>query len=383
VATSAGWRLAANWFLPYDEVLEGSRLRSDVDYFGSWPCERGQGALPFLFDKNGRAAALARQAPPVPIISVIYRFVRPFWRVFDATISYRELAYYLFGGLWMLAVWSFFGGAIVRMAAVFLGREERIGLREAFIHARRKLGSHIAAPLLPLIGVVLLATPLIALGWCMRTDVGVFLSGLLWLPVLIGTLFMAILLLGLLFGWPLMWGTIDSEGSDSFDAISRTYAYSFQCPLQYLFYSIVAVLFGLLGWLLVWGVSESVISLGYWGTAWGAGPARVAAIEAANHAIAEGPAGQGTLWTIGAALIGLLVGIVRTFAGAFAYSYFWCAAAGVYLLLRSDTDNTELDDIFMEQDADTTYGLPPLKNDEAGVPGVADESVEENSSSSE
>ena len=50
---------------------------------------------------------------------------------------------------------------------------------------------------------------------------------------------MALLLLGLAFGWPLMWATISTEGTDSFDALSRSYAYVFQRPLRYLFYVVV------------------------------------------------------------------------------------------------------------------------------------------------
>ena len=50
---------------------------------------------------------------------------------------------------------------------------------------------------------------------------------------------MAVLLLGLIFGWPLMFSTISTEGTDAFDAISRSYAYVFQRPFHYLFYTIL------------------------------------------------------------------------------------------------------------------------------------------------
>ena len=58
---------------------------------------------------------------------------------------------------------------------------------------------------------------------------------------------------------------------------------------------------------------------------------------------------------------------------AFSYSYFWVSMAGVYLLLRRDADQTEVDDIFLEEENQTAYGLPSLPPDEAGVPGVADQ----------
>ena len=60
--------------------------------------------------------------------------------------------------------WGFFGGAITRLAAMQLGREESIGLGAAMRHAARKLGAYVASPLFPLAGVVLLALPLLAMG---------------------------------------------------------------------------------------------------------------------------------------------------------------------------------------------------------------------------
>ena len=82
---------------------------------------------------------------------------------------------------------------------------------------------------------------------------------------------MALLLLGLLFGWPLMWATISAEGTDSFDALSRSYAYVFQRPLHYLFYALVAGVIGWLGWLLVQNFAAGVVWMGYWAAGWGSG----------------------------------------------------------------------------------------------------------------
>jgi uncharacterized protein involved in response to NO len=57
-----------------------------------------------------------------------------------------------------------------------------------------------------------------------------------------------------------------------------------------------------------------------------------------------------TFW-LGARLIAFSVGLVRATASAFSFSYFWCAFAAIYLLLRRDTDQTELDDLeFTEYD---------------------------------
>ena len=51
---------------------------------------------------------------------------------------------------------------------------------------------------------------------------------------------MAILLLGALVGWPLMWATVSVEGTDAFDALSRSYAYTYHRPWRLLWYVLFA-----------------------------------------------------------------------------------------------------------------------------------------------
>ena len=124
---------------------------------------------------------------------------------------------------------------------------------------------------------------------------------------------------------------------------------------------------GTLGWLLAWGFSEAVMALGYWGISWGSGSERLREIQSV---LDSGPEDQRPLW-IGARIIELFVGLARAAASAFSYAYFWCVAAAAYLLLRNDTDQTELDDVIIEDDDDgVEFGLPNLDPDEAGVPGV-------------
>ena len=62
---------------------------------------------------------------------------------------------------------------------------------------------------------------------------------------------MAILTIGLAAGWPLMAPTVSTEGTDTFDALSRSYAYVYQRPLAYLLYAVAATIIGILGLLVV------------------------------------------------------------------------------------------------------------------------------------
>ena len=331
----------------------------------------------------------AAVAPLDPILGVPMRYTVPLARLLNRNVGWQEIGFSLFGGVSSLIVWSFFGGGIVRIAAVHLARQERVGLVDALNYGRSNLAAYVAAPLMPLAGIATIAIPMVPLGWLMLTDFGVMISGIVWILVLIAAILMSIGAIGLLFGWPLMWGAIGVDGSDSFDAISRAYAYTFQRPLEYLFYVLVTIALGTLGWLLVWGFSEAVVSMAFWGTSWGAGSDRVNVVISYASQNTDMPTSVTNvaddsvkkqltvMFRLGANLIVLAVGLVRSVATGFGYSFFWCAAVGVYLLLRLSADSTELDDVYDDPNAEFLYGLPDLEQDDQGVPGVVDESTKD------
>jgi hypothetical protein len=130
----------------------------------------------------------------------------------------------------------------------------------------------------------------------------------------------------------------------------------------------VAVVFGALCWVLVSLFAHSVIGLAYWATGWGAGNARV--LEVGGY-VEGGAESSGMQW-FGASLIAALNSLVYCVATGFAFAFFWCASTAIYLLLRYDVDQTEFDEVHME-DEEVRYGLPPLIKDEAGVPAVPPE----------
>ena len=297
------------------------------------------------------------------VVGVYWLFVQPLVELADRTNSLRTVAYYACAGLWNILVWAFFAGAITRIAVVQLGREERIGLGESLRHAARHYLWNVSAPLFPLIGVALCALPLVLLGLAMRSDFGVLVAGALWIVALPAGLLIAILLLGLAFGWPLMWPAISSEESgDAFEAFSRSYSFTLNRPLNYLLYALLAIGFGALCWMLVWAISSATVEAGFWAASWGGGRERIGEIAALPQR------GSGLFW-LGTALIRLTVLLVRIVATGFNHAFFWCAASAIYLCLRRDVDQTEFDEVFVE-DEDNSYQLPPLKAGEGAVTGV-------------
>lgn len=296
------------------------------------------------------------------IFSAWTQLSTPFRRIFSLQASMSEVVYCLLCGMWTLAVWSFAGGAITRTAAVQLAADEKLSWSSMCSYVLSRWLSYIGAPLFPLMGVLLVTIPILVLGLLLRSDLTTWLAGLIWFLPLAGGLLAAILLLGLLFGWPLMWATISSEGTDSFDALSRSYAYVFQRPLQYLFYIIVAAVLGMLGWLLVMNFAASVVHLTYWSASWGAG----------NEAVQKTMSASG-----GASVLRFWTGCIKILAVGYLYSYFWTAATAIYLVLRREVDATEMDEVFLDTDAaDSAFGLPSVGTDEQGAPIVEEPAAE-------
>lgn len=320
-----------------------------------------------------------------PFLAAWGQLVEPFVQLFNYRLSIAGFTYFLLCALWAVAVWALFGGAITRIATVELALEERVPLSQALGFSRSHWPSYFWAPLFPLVGILIVVVLMSIVSWLLRFDLGVLLLSIIWPLYLLAAFFMAIVLLGLVVGWPLMWATISSEGTDMFDALSRSYSYVYQRPLHYLFYAVVAVLFGLLTWLLVSLFASAVVYLSFWGASWTAGAERTEQLlqHAAPFNILDTTRGAqqadenvSTALRAGASLIGFWAGCVNLLALGFVFSYFWTASTAIYLLLRRDTDATEMDEVFVEG-LDERHSLPPLKTDTAGVPlADADESVE-------
>ncbi|HWA99367.1 MAG TPA: hypothetical protein VG713_12785 [Pirellulales bacterium] len=299
-------------------------------------------------------------APTFPLSSAWRQLSAPVRQLFDLDITVVGVAFVLLAALWVIGVWALVGGMLVRMAALQLTRELKITWRQALGHAASKWQSYFSAPLLPLLGILLMTIPMAIVGLLIRTNIGLFVVGLLWPLYLLAGVLMAIFLVGLLFGWPLMWAAIGTESSDSFDALSRAYSYVYQRALHYLLYAIVAGLLGVLGGLFVFGFASAIIHLAGWVVDWGGAPPTDAELNVVG--------------TWGTNLIAFWNGVVRLVAIGFVYSYLWTAATAIYLLLRYDVDGTETDEVHVDEGQET-FGMPPLATDQAGVADTVDEKL--------
>ena len=143
-----------------------------VEYLRAWPWQRyklgGERAV------QGAMAQVARGNPPATnswsawignswLNDVVKPVGMPIGEAMSPQAFFRHRAYFVFGSLWLLAVWGLIGGMICRIAVVRLAQEERLTLAENFEFTRRRWHSHSGAPLFPLGGIILV-TLMIALG---------------------------------------------------------------------------------------------------------------------------------------------------------------------------------------------------------------------------
>jgi len=329
-----------------------------------WDEDRGRYVVQYPHEHG---LSLADQLPPAAreylpttvvtgIVEPFLRLAEPLRHVFHTNITLRESAYYLFGWLWSLAVWALVGGFITRYAVLRLTTEQEPDLTATTKFALGRYLWYLLTPLYPLVGVVLIGIPIAILGIPIyfAPGIGSIVAGLLWIFVVVSSLAAAWLLAGLLFGWPLMWPAVSAErDGDPFEAFSRSFAYVYGKPLHYFFYVVVAALFGALCYAVVHVAAMLVTEFGFWALSWGAGGQNVEVIRGLVDDVLAGKdvsEQASRALVFGSSLFALVVGLVRMVEVAYTYSFFWCVASAIYLLLRMDVDEKEMDEVHIERE---------------------------------
>ena len=138
-------------------------------------------------------------------------------------------------------------------------------------------------------GASVFAIQLVLLGFIMRIGVLAFLAALVWPFVILLGLMMAVLLIGALVGWPLMWATVSVEGTDAFDALSRSYAYVYHRPWRLLWYALFSLFLAIVSMFVVKLFASSAIALGNWSIDWGLDDVTMQRLSRPNRAANMAP----------------------------------------------------------------------------------------------
>ncbi len=359
----------------------------------TWPWFENRGPNPYLLVFGRRHVPrdegvfhwfFFNQVPV--LIEPVVKFVAPIYYLLHSNIGVVNFLYFSLVLLGTLAVWALFGGAITRMAAVQVTRRDKIGLGEAIRFTLSKWGAFFSAPLFPLLGVVVIAALLILYGFVHLIPVfgDIVVDGLLWPLVILAGLVMAVILVGLV-SWPMMYATISTEGSDSFDALSRSYSYVIQSPWHYLWYALVSLVYGAALVFFVGFMGSLAVYLGKWGVS--ENPVTGLANRDPSYLFVYAPTSfewrtlllqggpkinpDGTLqagyfndWKwynyVGAWMVSVWIYLAFLLILGFAYSFFWTAGTITYLLMRRNVDDTDLDEVYLdEEEAEEPYTVPP------------------------
>ncbi len=281
-----------------------------------------------------------------------WRLTLPAIKLFQAATPFPYVVYYLVGFLISAAVWGFVGGVITRQALVILGCEQEYDWLDAARFVVRRYLQYFLAPIAPMLALVAMGLLVVPLGWFMNADFGVFIAGLLWLMVIALGLIAAWLIVGLVFGWPLMYAVIGSKrDGDALQAFSDSFSYVYGKPLHLLWYAAVALTLGGLALYVVSLFASAAVEFGYWGASWGAGAQKIAAIRRDVGIVQSGGDVAGpAMHRGGVELISLVMHFLQIVQSAAAYSYFFVSAAAIFLLMRYAVDEKEMDEVHLEDE---------------------------------
>lgn len=384
------------------KLLEG--VAGPDGKLNQWPWLERRGQNPYLWvtDQQHRATVRSNwnfvRAQGLILVEPLVKFLTPVIYLLKPGAGFLNHLYFTLILLWNAATWALFGGAITRMAAVQLARNEKISIAEALSFTKARYLSFFSAPLFPLVLVLAILVLLVIFGWFHLIPLvgDIIVDGLGWPLVLLAGLVMAMILVGLL-GWPLMYATISTEGSDFFDALSRSYSYVYQSPWHYIWNSAVAILYGALLVFFVNFMGSLSIYLGKWAVS--QTPGAVLANREPSYLFVYAPTsfgwqelllkgspamdGEGNIdegrlfenfhwWNyVGAGLVSIWLGLAFLMILGFGYSYFWCASTIIYLLMRRHVDDTEIDEIYIEEDElEDTYSAPASVGMGAAAPSA-------------
>ncbi len=280
-------------------------------------------------------------------------FAEPLIQFFGSGIGLADHVHAAFAFIWASMVLGFFGTTIARIAVVGVASEQRVGIATALKFTMARATHVIGSPLVVLAGALFFAALISTFGliyWI--PGIGSAIAGPLSVIPLVMGLVMAILLLGLGVAWPLMSSTIAAEGEDLFDALSRSFSYSYQRPISYLGLWGFALLIGCLGLTLVVTFWQVVVAVSRWSLG----------LLGPDAVIAEAFDGGGFAGT------GLMLGQALVFC--YGISFFWTASGIIYLLMREQVDQARFDDVFQPEDHSETFASSLERNQEGGTTDI-------------
>jgi len=306
----------------------------------------GTWALPYVGDKNWDDFFTFLMTPvsaakELVLLAVAYWEEAPWFALLNTIIG--------------LGIWAFIGGAVTRMAAVRIAREENLPLKRALAFSCRKWPSIVSSPLIPFGVLVLVAVGVgLVTGLALMIPyVGEVVVSLLFGLTFMMGLVMALIFVGGAFSVGLQWPTIAAEGSDAFDAISRSVAYISSRPWRYLFYTVFGAVYGCLTFIFVKFVAFLTLRLTHEAVSTFTWNDKLSRIWAVPTMADPWPVAGGEPWAstdvFATVVISIFVWIVLGFMVSYLISFFFSSQTVIYFLLRKIVDATDMEEVYVEE----------------------------------
>lgn len=265
-------------------------------------------------------------------------------------------------GIPLLALIAIFGGAISRMSATEFARGERITWTQALAFSLRRGVAFTCTLASPLLGALVVGGIIAIAGWALLSLGWVQIAGAVFYGLALLLMLGAVLLLiGYVFGFPLLIPALACEGTDAIDAIQRTYAYVLGRPVRLIGYTLLSIAMMVALLAVVGGIGSAAISATAIATTTltndtvtdavrsevpGLSKPKPISVDAIILRSAPPPEPDlGTSLTTTKNIIGFWHNVVALLVAGIGVSYFFSSSTVLYLILREindGQDHTEL-----------------------------------------
>ena len=262
----------------------------------------------------------------------------------------------------MLAVVSISGGAVCRIAALQFARGEKPGLTESLRFSIKRFVNFFTTPLAPISIIIFIGLFIFLLGLAGNIPrAGELIVGLGMPLALFAGVLIAVIVIGAVAGLNLMFPAVAYDGSDCFDAISRSFSYVYARPWRMVVYTAIAAVYGsicytfvrLFAFLSLW-TTRWLLQLGLWVDNGSKEVNKLAVIwpKPEFRYLLGSSSSATTNWTesIAAFLVYLFLLVIVGLVVSFIISFYFSANTIIYSLMRKLVDNTAFEDIYMQFD---------------------------------
>jgi hypothetical protein len=259
-----------------------------------------------------------------------------------------------------LCIASVGGGAICRIAALQFARGEKPGVTESLRFSIKRFTSFLGTPIVPMIIVAIAGACAAIIGLISNIPwgFGELAVGVLTLPALAAGAIIAAVVLGAVGGFNLTFPAVAYNGSDSLDAVSRSFNYVYAKPWRMGFYTAIAVIYGAIcyifvrffAFLLLWSTYRGLRLGAFVQSARGL-PDKIAAIwpePSFSRLVAYSSAAGSRSESVAAILVYLSALVIVGLVASFIISFYFSSNTVIYALMRNQVDDTPIELVYTE-----------------------------------